>query len=233
MAVVGVQVTAAILARIDVELQRAGRRFGGALHEGLAWQDGAGAHEDGQRVDPRRHAHLVAMFGRLPRRLRRRLDRAVVRGFRRARPLARPIIVPAARGEADVIGLRLVGVRRGRHEQRAPHGERPRLVARHAHGGRVIVEHRAQDGIARARILFGERVQIGHQPIAFLDEAAPDREVIEPVDPRLGTRRALGAVIAEHGVEGADLEPTSQQLGARAAREAADVGRAVGKARQA
>src|SRR5205823_10696524 len=61
----------------------------------------------------------------------------------------------------------------------------------------------------------------------------PTRRSSDLIHPRLDARRALGTVIAEHGVEGADLEPAGQKVGARPAGKAADVRRAIGEARKA
>ena len=51
------------------------------------------------------------------------------------------------------------------------------------------------------------------------------------VDPRLGTRRVMRAVVAEHRSEGCDLVPAGQQVGARAPNKPADIAAAVREAR--
>ena len=54
-----------------------------------------------------------------------------------------------------------------------------------------------------------------------------DGQMLRPIHPRLGPRRALGRVVAEYRRERGNLEPARQQLGAGAAGEPAHVGGAV------
>ncbi|MCY1171054.1 hypothetical protein D9M73_111510 [compost metagenome] len=232
-AIVFVQRTAALPAGINVQHQRPGRGLRGALHERLARQDCSGADEHGQAIKPWRFEHALAfgVFGRHG--LGCRLDRTGGGRFGRSRPQAGPIIIPAPGGEAHIIGLWRFRAGRRRDQQRLAEREGHRLVAAHARGAGVIVEDRAHDRVAEAAVLVRQRIEIRHQAIAFLDEAAADREVIGAIDPRLDTRRAGRAMVAEDRGERPDLEPARQQIGARAARKAADVGGAIGKARQA
>src|SRR6476661_6443536 len=92
-AVVEIELAAAILARIDIELQRSLRSLHRALNEWLPQQDRTGAHEHRKLAELRRQRQLGLGHW-----------------------LTGPVIVPAARGQAYREGLRRFHFRRpGNH----------------------------------------------------------------------------------------------------------------------
>src|SRR5438270_12414990 len=82
-------------------------------------------------------------------------------------------------------------------------------------------------------MLCGQRVDVREHAGAFLDVAHADGELLGTVDPRFGARSVLGGMVAEHRRERGDLKPAGQELGTWPARETADIGAAIRKARQA
>src|SRR6185369_3224723 len=78
----------------------------------------------------------------------------------------------------------------------------------------------------------GERVEIRHQPVALLDEAAADGEMIGAVDPGFRMGRIVCGMVAEDRREGCELVPPREQLWAGAADEPADIAAAIGEAGQ-
>ena len=215
VAVVHVKHAAAVLARIHVERQRAIRHLLRALHQRLTRQDRAGAHEHRQVFELRRF---------------RQRDRLAVVGCRHLE--ASPIVVPAAGWQAHPVILWRFRCRRRGHQQLCTQQERHRLVARQRGRIRILIEQRPHQRRAGARILVGQRVNVGQQAVAFLDEPSPDRGVFRSVHPWFGARRVDRGMVAEQRHEGGELEPARHQFRRGAAGEAANVDRAVREATQ-
>ncbi len=198
MPIIVIEGAAAIGPGVDVQLKRAVGVLLRALHQRLARQDGACAHEHRQCRHRRRQADLVV---------------APVGGRSAADARAGPIIIPAASGQAHVIGRRAFGLGRPRDQQ--PSGEREghRRIARCRHHLGIVIKDRSHQRVARACGRLRRRVEIGHQPIAFLDEATPDRQMFGAIDPWFGARRILGGMVAKDRRKGGILEPAGHQLG--------------------
>ncbi len=227
-AVVGVERAAAVRARVDVQLQRPVGHLFRALHQRLARDDGAGAHEHRQhlqrgrdRQQPQARTGIIGWIAR---------SRPALDGDHRLRRVchaqAGPVVVPVSRRQQHGIRRRLLPLRRRRHQQvRAPHELRRRCVVQRPLPVRVgeLQEHRPHHRDPLARRLLRHRVDVGQQPVARLDRRPADRLVPAPVHPRLLRRRVLVGVVAAERVEHAELQPARQQLRRGRAHEAAEV----------
>src|SRR6516164_6140443 len=98
--------------------------------------------------------------------------------------------------------------------------------------GRIweLEEQRPQNRQTCARCFIGKRVEIWHELITRLDEAATNCFMLRATDPWLLVAGSLFRMVAIDGLKGSDFEPLRQQIWIRCSRVASNVGACEGEA---
>ncbi len=141
-----------------------------------------------------------------------------------------PVVVPGARREFETQAVGHL-VQFGRYQKILPEQKLfPVSVEALLLG--VLQEERAHKRNTGPAGFLETGIDVREQPVAQLDVPFANGLVVGPMHPGLLISAALHGVVAKHRREGAQLCPARQEVGRRAASEAADVGAHEGIARQ-
>src|SRR5882762_6424751 len=199
VAIILVKRAVAVFSRIHTQFKWPVRFFAGILHHRLCWNNRASSNVKRHLIECGMQRNLIFA----------------------AEPLRSPIVIPVAGRELHFFGID--HLRGHRSDEEVAAEKEVAVVAVKSFGLRVVEKNRAHGGESGARGFFDRGVNVGKKVITKLHVAAANGFVLWAVDPRFLNQSTVAGVVAINGIQCANLEPTSKEIGGRRTRETTDI----------